>query len=106
MKQFKDLFGNPIRLSEERYSHLLDAHPEMKGQLNRMRLTLLTPEWIIRSNSDSDVVLYYKNFVKTKVGNKYLCIVVKILQNDYYVLTAYFTDTIKRGEIIWHRKRK
>ena len=35
----------------------------------------------------------------TPVTEKYLCVVVKV-----FIITAYFTDKIKRGEILWKRK--
>ena len=40
----------------------------------------------------------------TEVGDKYLCVVVKTIKHDAFVLTAYLTDVIKKGEIIWLRK--
>jgi len=40
----------------------------------------------------------------TPVTEKYLCVVVKILVSDLFIITAYFTDTIKRGKIVWEKK--
>ena len=40
----------------------------------------------------------------TPVTEKYLCVVVKELTDDIFIITAYFTDKIKRGEILWKRK--
>lgn len=81
--------------------HLKTFHPEMRGQLNKIKKTLLTPERLIRSQSDEQVQLYYHFYKVSPVGAKYLCVVVKSLDNDYFILTAYFTDTIKRGELLW-----
>jgi len=35
---------------------------------------------------------------------KFLCTVVKVLPEDYFVITAYYTDTIKRGDVLWTKK--
>ena len=36
------------------------------------------------------------------MGEKLLCVVVKVLrEDDAFVLTAYLTDRLKRGEVIW-----
>lgn len=40
----------------------------------------------------------------TPVTEKYLCIVVKTSDNDPFIVTAYFTDSIKKGEVIWEKK--
>ena len=106
MRQCKDIFGRTIRLTEERYKHLVESHPEMNHQLRKIWKTLAQPFRIVRSNSDMNVLLYYQHFYKTPVGNKIMCVVVKSLQNDYFILTAYFTDAIKHGVILWNEKRK
>jgi len=35
------------------------------------------------------------------VGDKYLCVVVKIMGEKAFVLTAYLTDRMKRGVLLW-----
>ena len=45
--------------------------------------------------------LYYRYYVGTMVGDKYLCVVVKVLPADAFVLTAYLTDKVKRGVQLW-----
>lgn len=66
--------------------------------------TLLSPQKVIRSLSDPGAYLYYRFYFGTRVGDKYLCVVVKIKGDDTFILTAYLTDTIKKGEVIWPRK--
>jgi hypothetical protein len=39
--------------------------------------------------------------MQTQVGGKWLCVVVKYLPDDAFVITAYFTDKVKTGEILW-----
>ena len=34
----------------------------------------------------------------------YVCVVVKVDGQDAFVITAYLTDTLKRGDIIWTGK--
>ena len=63
--------------------------------------TLLRPEQVTESFSDPKATLYYRFYVKTLVGGKYLCVVVKTGDADAFVLTAYLTDKIKRGKPIW-----
>ena len=103
MKTFHDYRGQGVRLTAERQKHILE-HPEMKGMLRHIEETLLKPQRVIRSLSDKDVNLYYRFYIGTKVGDQYLSVVVKIINKDAFVLTAYLTDSIKKGELIWLRK--
>ena len=103
MKTFKDYTGRSVRLTDERLKHILD-HPEMKKMAAAIGQTLAEPQQVIQSLSDKEAKLYYRYYLGTKVGDKYLCVVVKVSKNDAFVLTAYLTDVIKKGELIWLRK--
>ncbi len=103
MKTFRDYRGQSIRLTEERLKHILE-HPEMKGMTRFIKETLLEPQQVIESISDKNAKLYYRFYIGTKVGDKYLCVVVKAVKQDSFILTAYLTDSIKRGDILWLRK--
>ncbi len=35
--------------------------------------------------------------------SKHLCVVAKVETEAPFIITAYFTDTIKRGEELWNR---
>jgi len=78
MKTIHDYQGLAIRLTDERLAHILE-HPE----------------------SDSAARLYYRFYMGTMVGDKYLCVVVKIMGEEAFVLTAYLTDRMKRGVLLW-----
>jgi len=43
-------------------------------------------------------------YARTRVGGKWLCVVVKYHPNDAFVVTAYLTDQRKDGEIIWPKR--
>jgi hypothetical protein len=104
MQLFKDIHGRSIRLTEERRLHLQTEHPEMAEQLPRIKETLTGPDKIIRSRTDEAVELFYKHYPSTPVTQKFLCVVVKTLLDDNFIVTAYYTDTIKRGAILWEKK--
>jgi len=48
--------------------------------------------------------LFYCNYKTTPVSEKYLCVAVKALEDSLLIITAYFTDTIKGGEVLWGKK--
>ena len=103
MKIIYDHEGMGIRLTDERLAHILE-HPEMAGMQSAIEQTLAHPERIIESLSDPEARLYYRFYVGTMVGDKFLCVVVKIVGEEAFVLTAYLTDRIKRRVLIWPKK--
>jgi hypothetical protein len=103
VKLLHDYEGLTIRLTDERLKHILE-HPEMKHMNQAIEETLASPERVIQSMSDPEAHLYYRFYIGTRVGDKYLCVVVKVTQNDAFVLTAYLTDTIKKGKVLWPKK--
>jgi hypothetical protein len=104
MQRFEDNQGRLIRLSDERLDHLESQHPEMAGQLDRIVNTLTEPDKVIRSRTDASVELFYKYYASTPVSRKFLCIVVKKSTDDNFSITAYYTDSVKKGEVLWEKK--
>jgi hypothetical protein len=101
MNWFKDLNDRNVRLTDERLEHLENDHPEMAGQIEKIAETLLQPEFVVRSRTDSEAELFYRHYRVSPVGEKYMCVVVKGRVDDVFILTAYFTDTIKKGDVLW-----
>jgi hypothetical protein len=62
------------------------------------------PQFVRQSRSDEAVQLFYAFYAQTLVGSKWLCVVVKYVTNDAFVITAYLTDKPKAGENLWPRK--
>lgn len=97
-----DYTGRAIRLTEERWAHILE-HPEMAGQRERVVETLAAPDVIIATAKDESVHAYQRLYEETPVTRKYLLVAVKILEDDAFVLTAFFTSRQKRGTVIWQK---
>ena len=100
MKILSDYQGRDVRLTDERLAHVLE-HPEMRGMEPALEETLRDPTWVIESRTDSPVRLNYRFCTGTRVGDKWLCVVVKYAAADAFVVTAYLTDRPKRGKQIW-----
>jgi hypothetical protein len=101
MRLLRDFQGLEVRLTDERLEHILE-HPEMRGSEAAIGVTLAYPERVVESHFDSDIRLYYRFYRDTVVGAKHLCVVVKISSEEgAFVLTAYLTDSIKRGWRLW-----
>ena len=103
MRILRDYEGRTIRLTDERLAHILD-HPEMQGMERRIEETLLRPERVMESLSDPQARLYYRMYFATQVGDKQLCVVVKLADNDAFVLTAYLMTKPAGGRQLWPKR--
>ena len=88
--------GKRIRLSEEYWQKIIETkHPVMTGQDELVKQALTNSEQVRRSRKDPAVHLHYR-----KSDGRYCCVVVKHLNGNGFVITAYLTDTIKAGEVV------
>jgi hypothetical protein len=72
-------------------------HPVMAGREEAVKDTLQNPNEIRQSKSDADVYLFYK---PERIG-RWVCAVAKRLDGEGFLITAYPTDAIKEGELVW-----
>lgn len=98
-----DYQGIAVRMTDERLAHILE-HPEMVDLQSAIAETLKRPALVIQSVSDAAARLYYRLYPGTRVGDKFLCVVVKVGDVDAFVLTAYMTDKPKKGTVLWSAK--
>jgi len=62
------------------------------------------PSEVRRSSSDETVKLFYEFYAQTRFGGKWLCVVVKYMPDDAFVITAFLTDAMKTEETLWPKK--
>jgi hypothetical protein len=60
---------------------------------------LASPDEIRRSNRDYDVLLFYLS----RNESRWVVAVDRRLNGDDFLITAYQTDAIKEGEMLWHK---
>ena len=100
MRILLDYQNHEIRLTAERLAHVHE-HPEMLGLEAAIAETLLHPAFVIQSQADISAALHYRYYLGTRIGDKWLCVVVKYGVLDSFVLTAYLTDKPKKGIQLW-----
>ncbi len=98
-----DHTGKAVRLPEERLHHFL-YRVVYAGLQDRLEETLRDPDLVVQSKWDEQATLSYRHYTGTRIGDKWLFIVVKHEGTDAFVLTAYPTDRIKEGKLIWKKK--
>ena len=82
--------GVPVRLTEERWQHIVRRHPEVGGQREEVLETLAKPDVV--QKGDLDELLAVKFYPETPLSEKFLVVVYReVSVEDGFVLTAYFT---------------
>jgi len=94
----KTPLGIKIKITEELWDYIVTVkHPSMRNRINDIVKILSDPMEIRRSKRDRTVYLYYG---KTDL---FICAVCKHLDGEGFLITAYMTDKIKAGEVIWKK---
>jgi hypothetical protein len=77
----------------------------MIGLESEISKVLASPEFVLESQTDPAVSLFYNFYAQTIVGGKWLCVVVKytIEPPDAFVVTSYLTHKPKQGKNLWQK---
>ncbi len=88
--------GVPIRLTDERWTHIVENHEEMLDRGDDVLDVLKNPEWIKRGEHSS--LIAWRGF--GRLG--YLCVHYKeLFDDDGFVITAYLARKAKKDRKIW-----
>jgi hypothetical protein len=102
MEIVKSKNGVPIRLTDERWLHIVENHEELAGHYEDVLICVEDPDFIIKGYRDALIAL-------KKMGKKkFLAVVYKELSKfDGFIITAFFTTKIKleKAEIIWQKQK-
>jgi hypothetical protein len=90
-------FGFRVRCSGRHWEFLVRwKHPVLEGRSSEVVRLLEFPEHVRRSRTDPAVLLFYRRCEK-----RWLCGVVRMAASGAFLVTAYPTDALKAGEIVW-----
>jgi len=103
MEQITSRNGVPIRLSEERWNHILRRHPEMGDCRDKVIETVAVPDLI--QVGDSGELLAVRLYDKTTLGRKYVVVAYRETSaTEGFILTAYLTRRpSQQREVLWTR---
>ena len=86
-----------IRLTEERWRHIVQRHPQLADNQDVILEVITSPEAIYQGEKGSLVAM-------RTAGNLYLVVVYRELSaSDGFVITAYETRRLKAMDIMWQR---
>jgi hypothetical protein len=102
MEIAKSVNGVPIRLTDERWMHVVENHCELAGHYHEVLETVANPDLVIKGFEGELLAL------KKKEGKKYMIVAYKeVGRGDGFIITAFFSSKVKkllRREILWKRE--
>lgn len=101
MDVVKSINGVPVRLTDERWIHIIENHDDLAGYYDEVLGTIESPDYVIKGYEHALIAL------KKSEGNRFLAVVYKeIGKKDGFIITAYFTSKLKleREVIVWQRQ--
>jgi hypothetical protein len=90
--------GVPVRLTDERWTHITEEHCELAGLRLEVLETVAKPDRVL-SGGEGELLA-----VRELFPGKYLVVVYRELVDDGFIITAFLTSKIKalqRRKQIW-----
>ena len=93
----------PIRLTDERWSHIESNHPEMEVHRAQVLETIGEPDFV--QEGDFGVLLAVRQYHQAPLAGKHVLVAYRELgKTDGFVLTAYLTRRPSlRRRVLWQR---
>jgi hypothetical protein len=93
--------GVPIRLTEERWFHIVENHDDLAGHYDDVLETVEDPEMILRGDEGALVA------ARRVAPRRHLAVVYKeVTRHDGFIVTAYFTRRLARRTVLWRREQQ
>ena len=90
--------GVPVRLTHERWFHIVENHDDMAGYYEDVIDIVENPDLILRGYRGSLVA------VRSYESRRYLMVVYRqVSLDDGFIITAYFTGKIDRKKTLWRK---
>lgn len=91
--------GVPIRLTTERWFHIVENHDDLAGYYDDVLQTVENPDMVLRGYRDSLIA------ARGYGRRRYLMVVYRqVSADDGFIITAYFTTRIDRKKVVWKRQ--
>jgi hypothetical protein len=88
----------PIRLTYERWYHIIENHDDLASYFYEVLETVEKPDFVVRGNKGT------LKATRNTGKNRWIVVIYReTSKTDGFIITAYFLDKRPKGEIIWRR---
>lgn len=92
--------GVLIRLTEERWKHIVLLHPNLSNKQTKVLSTVKNPDYILKGQAGELLAV-------SKLSEKgYIVVVYKEIRRDGFIITAYDTTDVRwlfKKELMWSK---
>jgi hypothetical protein len=93
--------GVPIRLTDERWEHIVDEHPNLSTYYDEILAAVESPEYILRGHGKG------RRIAVVSVGRRFLHVPYRELgRTDGFIVTAYLDDEVNENLILWRADKQ
>lgn len=97
--------GINVRLTAERWAHIVEAHDYMAGNQDLVFETIEGPDCVVQGEKDELIAI--RRYQKTSISEKNMVVVYReTINNDGFVITAFMTskpERIFKKGILWEK---
>ncbi len=92
--------GVPIRLTQERWAHIVDNKPYMRAYYRKVFVTIEKPTWVLRGYTGALIAVL-------ALGRREFLNVVyrEVSRHDGFVITSFISRKVNRRNIVWPKER-
>lgn len=101
--ELTDVLDRKIRTTKDYWQKIKTLkHRELKYGIEEVKNSLIQPDEVRRSVTDSTILLYAQKQKKYDI----LIVAVKVLNGDGFLVTVYQTKEFKKkGELVWPKQK-
>ena len=98
MDAVRSVEGVPIRLTPERWFHIVENHDDMAGYYEEVLDLVENPDLILQGYRGSLIA------ARSYGRQRYLMVVYRqVSMEDGFIITAYFTSALDRRRALWRK---
>ena len=98
MDVVRSVNGVPIRLTDERWEHIVDGHADLRNDRDRILQVVGSPDIVVRARAGALSALS-----REASGQSFVVVYREMSEEDGFVITAYRTsrNPAIRKEVVW-----
>ena len=90
--------GVSIRLTYERWFHIVENHDDVAGDYDDVLETIENPDFVWRGYRGTLIAV--RNFGRRRY---FMVVYRQVSTDDGFIITAYFTNKLDRKQVVWRK---
>jgi len=102
--------GRTVQIREKQWQHIVDRHPEMKGEEEAIKLAISDPDMVVRPHPHArargrgiERRINCRRDAHSRYNRMYVLVPIDYSQEENWVVTAYVTPVPPKGVLLYVR---